>query len=46
MVTPTAARWAVNFPVNGVPNGYGQSMGRIRDPGPQWDPVNLAPGQP
>ena len=22
---------AVNFPVNGVPNGYGQSMGRIRD---------------
>ncbi len=22
---------AANFPVNGVPNGYGQSMGRIRD---------------
>jgi iron complex outermembrane receptor protein len=22
---------AVNFPVNGVPNGYGQSMGQIRD---------------
>ena len=22
---------AVNFPFNGVPNGYGQSMGRVRD---------------
>lgn len=22
---------AANFPVNGVPNGYGQSMGRVRD---------------
>jgi len=33
---------AANFPVNGVPNGYGQSMGQIRDLGQITQEVRLA----
>jgi iron complex outermembrane receptor protein len=33
---------AVNFPVNGVPNGYGQSMGQVRDLGQFTQELRLA----
>ena len=35
---------AVNFPVNGLPNGYGQSMGQIRDLDQWTQEVRLANG--
>ncbi len=35
---------AVNYPVNGVPNGYGQSMGQIRDLDQWTQEIRLANG--
>jgi iron complex outermembrane receptor protein len=35
---------AVNYPVNGLPNGYGQSMGQIRDLDQWTQEVRLANG--